>query len=175
MIISQHALLFITWFWNMVISIMDYSISLTEWWMKGWNFDSKYGNASFLKGIMVLEDHTPWRRAYNANKWQWFSLMNYSVMTATQPWQRFIFKSHYFLGGKSIFKRFSISRLGLLLNHHIVVERLCAGVAWEQCCVMNVNNIRLASSNFYYAWETCMEVRRSLEFDGVCLCAQLKN
>lgn len=84
----------------LVTGITD--ISVTEWWMKGFKRCSKFGNSSFWNGRMLSEDHTACR-SYNANKWQWFPVINSSVMTAIDLRRRFIFKSHYFFEGKVFF------------------------------------------------------------------------
>lgn len=56
-----------------------------------------------------------------------------------------------------------------LHNCQTVARRLRAGTAWEQNCALNVNDIQLAGSNFYYVCETCVEGGGSCEFDGVCV------
>lgn len=79
---------------------MDYS-NIIDWMVEGLNFTSKYGNACFLQGIMVLDDHTPCRRSHHAQEWQRSSLMNFLITTASQPWQPLTFLWYYFSGGKS--------------------------------------------------------------------------
>lgn len=57
-----------------------------------------------------------------------------------------------------------------------VAGRLCAGTAWEQNCVLNVNAIQLAGSNFYYVCETLRGGRRKLWiWRGAFVCSAEKT